>query len=538
MGIRPLMIFGNTYPMIDFDTDIYYYDKAAANKVIRFIEKYITHVKGDFAGESLILENWQKEDIIKPAFGIKKKKDGSRRFKIIYVEVPKGNAKSTLGAALMLYVLGADGQKGGEVYSAAGDRDQATIIFDIAKDMISGNINLSARFKIWKYSITYPKTNGKYKAISAEAGTKHGYNPSGIAFDELHVQPNKELWDTLVQGAIKRANCIIFAFTTAGYDMETICYEQHDYAIKVRDGVIKDDSFLPVVYAAEPEDDIYDIAIWKKANPGFGTIVQEDFFHREILKIKHQPSHESTFRRLHLNQWVGSAETWIPDNVWMKNSAEPIYKGKCYGGVDLSTVGDISAYVLFWPDTKAVKCYLFVPGDCVDDRSRREGINYDVWVKDKLLTATPGNTIDYSYIMKAMIDSREKYEVAAIGFDRYLMEDLGNKFSQADVDLEKWPLLPIGQGYVSMSEPTKTIERMAYSGELRHGGNPVLRWMCSNIQIESDAAGNIKMSKKKSREKIDGMVALAMAISAWGGAEPEFRSRYEDEGAELDSINM
>ncbi len=525
--------------MIDFDTDIYYYNKPAADKVIRFIEKYITHVKGELAGTNIILENWQKEDIIKPAFGIKRKEDKLRRFRTIYVEVPRKNAKSTLGAALGLYLLLSDGEPGAEIYSAAGDVFQARIIFDIAKGMVDQNRDLSSRARAYQYSIKHKeKDQSFYKVISAESKTKYGLNAHGILFDELFVQPNRELWDALTTSTGSRRQPMTFAITTAGFDKETICYEQHEYAVKVREGIIRDDSFLPVLYAASMDDDIYSVDTWKKANPGYGTIVKSAYIQEQVNKIKNQPSFESTFRRLHLNQWVGTAETWIPDDIWMSCSAEPEYTGKCYGGVDLSTVGDISAYVLFWPETKSVKCYLFVPGDCVDDRSRREGINYDLWVEDKHITATPGNTIDYSYIMKAMIESREKYEVAAIGFDRYLMEDLGNKFSQADVDLEQWPLLPIGQGYVSMSEPTKTIERMAYSGEMCHGGNPVLRWMCSNIQIESDAAGNIKMSKKKSREKIDGMVALAMAISAWGGAEPEFRSRYEDEGAELDSINM
>lgn len=525
--------------MIDFDTNPYYYDKAAANKVIGFIEKYITHVKGELAEEPLILETWQKEDIIKPVFGIKRKSDKFRRFRTVYVEIPRKNAKSTLGAAIGLYLLLSDSEPGCEVYSAAGDVFQARIIFDIAKGMVNQNPDLSARCKAWQYSITPKrKENAFYKVISAEAKTKFGFNAHGILFDELFVQANRELWDALTTSTGSRRQPLTFATTTAGYDKETICYEIHEYAVKVRDGIIKDDSFLPILYSAEMDADIFSVETWRKANPGFGTIVKEAYIKEQVNKIKNQPSFESTFRRLHLNQWVGTAETWIPDDVWMTCSGEPVFEGSCYGGVDLSTVGDISAYVLFWPQTKSIKCYLFVPEEVVHDRSRKEGINYDVWVKKGSLIATPGNVIDYSYILNAMIESRELYDVKGIGFDRYLMQDLANKFSQADVNLETWPLLPIGQGYVSMSEPTKSIERMAHGGEMRHGGNPVLRWMCSNVQIESDAAGNIKMSKKKSREKIDGMVALAMAISSWGGQEPEFRSRYEDEGTELESINM
>lgn len=525
--------------MIDFDTKLYYYDKAAADKVVNWIEKYITHVKGELAGGPLILEKWQKEDILRPVFGIKRKSDGLRRFRTVYIEIPRKNAKSTLGAAIGLYLLLADGEPGCEVYGAAGDVFQAHIIFDIAKGMIHQNPDLSARCRAWQYSITPKrKENSFYKVISAEAKTKYGFNAHGIIVDEFFVQPNRELWDALTTSTGSRRQPLTIAITTSGFDKETICYEIHEYAVKVKNGIIKDDSFLPVLYSAEMEDDIYSIKVWKKANPGFGSIVKEEYIREQVNKIKNQPSFESTFRRLHLNQWVGTAETWIPDDIWMSCSGKPEFKGPCYGGVDLSTVGDISAYVLFWPETNSIKCYLFVPEESVHDRSRREGINYDTWTKQGHLIATPGNVIDYDYILKAMIESREMYDVRGIGFDRYLIQDLANKFSQADVNLETWPLVPVGQGYVSMSEPTKSIERMAHGGEMRHGGNPVLRWMCSNVQIESDAAGNIKMSKKRSREKIDGMVALAMAISSWGGQEPEFRSRYEDPDAELESINL
>ena len=515
--------------MIDFDTIKYYFDQKAADRVVGFIENYITHVKGEFAGQKIILENWQKEDILYPMFGIKRKSDGLRRFRTVYVEIPRKNAKSTLGAGIALYLLLSDGEPGAEIYSAAGDRDQARIIFDIARGMVEQSPELSKRCKPWQHSITKKGSLSSYKVISAEAGTKHGFNAHGILFDELHTQPNRELWDVLTTSVGSRRQPITFAITTAGYDKESICYEIHEYATKVRDGVIEDNSFLPVIYSAEMDSDIYDQETWKKANPGYGTIVKSDYIQEQVLKIKNQPSFESTFRRLHLNQWVGSAETWIPDDIWMSCSGKPICEGRCYGGLDLATVGDVAAYVLFFPESNSVLPFFFVPEEVVDDRSRKEGINYDVWVRQGFMTATPGNIIDYDYILDAMIESRDKYDVRMIGYDRYLMKDIANKFSHRDVDLTKWPLEPVGQGYVSMSEPTKDIERMANGGKFRHGGNPVLRWMVSNVQIESDSAGNIKMSKKKSREKIDGLVALAMAKAAVPSEQP-FVSIYEERG--------
>lgn len=516
--------------MIDFDTNLYYYDKKAVFRAEGFIENFITHVKGEFAGQKIILENWQKEDIIRPMFGIKRKADGLRRFRTVYVEIPRKNAKSTLGAAIALYLLLSDGEPGAEIYSAAGDRDQARIIFDIARGMVEQSPEVSKRCRTWQHSITKMGSLSTYKVISAEANTKHGFNAHGIIFDELHTQPDRELWDVLTTSVGSRRQPVTLAITTAGFDKESICYEIHEYACKVRDGAIQDDSFLPVIYSVPMEADIYSLDTWKTANPGYGTIVKAEYLQEQVNKIKNQPSFESTFRRLHLNQWVGSAETWIPDDIWMKCSAVPVFSGPCYAGLDLATVGDVAAYCLLFPDTNSVLPFFFVPEDKIVDRSRKEGIHYDSWVRHGHMIATPGNVIDYTYIMNTMKDTRDKYDIRGIGYDRYLMEQLANKFDQADVDLSLWPLIPIGQGYASMSEPTKELERIATGGKLRHGGHPVLRWMVSNVQIETDAAGNIKPTKRKSREKIDGVVALIMALAAFNKDDNPGPSIYETRG--------
>ena len=520
--------------MIKFDKKKYYYHEDSANKVIRFIENHITHVKGELAGQKIKLEDWQKEDILKPVFGIKRKKDGLRRFKTVYVELPKGNAKSTLGAAIAIYLLTADGQKGGEVYSGAGDREQAKIIFDIASDMISAEPQLSSRCNLFKYSITYPKTNGFYKAVSSESKTKHGYNPSGIVFDELHVQPNAELWNTLRQGAVKRGNCLTFAFTTAGYDKQSICYKQHDLAIKIKKGIKKDDTFLPVIYAADEEDDISSMKTWRKANPGFGTIVREDFFHDQIVEIKNTPSHESVFKRLHLNLWVGTKETWVSDEVWMGNDSKPICEGPCFGGLDLASTVDTCALVLYFPETNSVLPFFWVPEEVVEERSRREGINYDIWVKSGLIYTTPGNAVDHEFINIKAKELIEEYNITSVAFDRYGSAKVVKFFN--DHGLEN-KLDQFRQGYISMSAPCKELEKLAVNGEFRHGGNPVLRWMMSNVQLDQDAAANIKINKTKSREMVDGVQALAMAIGTSMTAEPEQRSRYED-NPEIETIEL
>ena len=506
------------------------FDKKRALRVVNFIERFIVHVKGEWAGQPFILEDWQKKDIIYPLFGTIKK-DGTRQYRTCYVEVPKKNGKSTLGAAIALYLLLADDEKGAEVYSAAGDREQARIIFDVASTMVNLNETLKKYLQVYQYSIREKKYNGFYKVISADAKTKHGFNISGLVFDELHVQPNRELWDTLRQGTAARRQPLTIAFTTAGYDKESICYQVHDYAVKVKDGIIKDNTFLPVIYNVPNDADIYSMKVWKQANPNYGKSVKGDFLKVESKRIKNEPSFESTFRRLHLNQWVGTAETWIADEDWIACEGEPDYTGPCYAGLDLSAVSDLSAFVLIFPKENKISVlpFLFVPEDNIEHRSLKEGIRYNTWAKDGYIISTPGNIIDYDYILNVMVEAWEKYDIQAIGYDRYLIDRLANKFSRKDIDISEWPLVPVGQGFISQSEPTKDLERWIKSKKLIHDGNPVMRWMLSNVEIETDPAGNIKISKKKSREKIDGIAALIDAIAVMNHEEePEFHSHYED----------
>jgi phage terminase large subunit-like protein len=521
--------------MIDFDTNIYYYDKKAAYKVEGFIENLICHVKGELAGQKIKLEKWQKEDIIRPVFGIKRKKDGLRKYRTVYVEIPRKNAKSTLGAAIALYLLVGDKEPGAEVYSAAGDRDQAAIIFGIARGMVEQEQELTKRCKPFQHSITYKPHTGLtrfYKVISAEAKTKHGFNAHGIIMDELHTQPNRELWDVLTTSTGSRRQPLTFAITTAGYDKDSICYEIHEYANKIKDGIIQDKTFLPVLYSAGMEDDIYSEQTWRRANPGYGSIVKSEYIQEQANKIRNQPSFESTFRRLHLNQWVGTAETWIPDEVWMRGEGAPVLEGDCFGGLDLANVRDVAAFVLYFPGSQSTACWFWVPEEVVDDRSRKEGINYRTWVDAGLIRTTPGNAIDHRIIKQDIQEISEKYDIKGIAFDRWGAVEIVR-----DLLEEGFPMDQFGQGYASMSAPTKELEKMIVSGELQHGGNPVLRWMVSNVMIEEDPAANIKINKKKSREKVDGIVALVMAIGESMTVEPVKRSRYED-NPEFDTIQL
>ena len=508
----------------------YFYDSKAAERAIKFIETHITHVKGELAGKNIKLEKWQKDDIIKPIFGIKRRKDGLRRFRTVYVEIPRKNAKSTLGAAIALYLLLSDREPGAEIYSAAGDALQARIIFEIAQGMVLQSPELAGRCKTFQHSIKKEGSLSFYKVISAEAGTKYGFNAHGILFDELFVQPDRELWDVLTTSVGSRRQPLTIAITTAGYDKESICYEIHEYATKVLSGVIQDDSFLPVLYAAPLDADIFSIETWRQANPGFGSIVKEEYIREQVNKIKNQPSFESTFRRLHLNQWVGTAETWIPDDVWMNCDSVSVGEGECFGGLDLARYRDVAALVLYFPDSGSVLPFFWVPEGVVDDRSRREGVNYDVWVREGLMFTTPGNAIDHRYIEIKIRELFEEFNIIGLAYDRWSAIEIVRNLLD-----DGFPMDMYGQGYKDMSAPTKELEKLAVSGGLRHGGNPVLRWMCSNVHIEEDPAANIKINKKKSKEKVDGIVALTMAIGESMTREPVPRSRYED-NPELDVV--
>ena len=495
--------------MIDFDTTKYYYDKQAAEDVIYFIENYCQHIRGDKAGELIKLADFWKEDIIKPAFGIKRKSNDKRRFKTIYVEIGKGNAKSTIGSALALYLLGFDSSKGAEVYSVAGDREQARIIFDTARFMVQENETLKSVFSVFQYSILRTGTPDFYKVISAEAGTKHGLIPSAIIFDEVHVQPKRDLWDTLTAGQMKRDESITFAFTTAGWDKQSICYELHKKAIDVNSGIVPDDSFLGVIYSADHKLDISNPKTWKIANPGLGTIISYENLQIEYNKVLASPSYENTFRRLHLNQWTESYEAWITDTDWMACEDtyidEDLFELECYGGLDLASTRDFNALSLIFSDNRTLHFY-WLPSEMVDRRMERQNIDFRDWVNNGYIKLMPGASSDYEIILNDIRNLSKKFNIVSIAFDRKFAAPIVTSLEDEIV------MSPFDQSIGAISFPTKQLDVYVAQRTIKHNGNPVLRWMLSNVAIYRDPNDNIKVVKHKSTDKVDGVVALIMAI--------------------------
>lgn len=508
---------------------MYYFDKDASHKAISFIQTFITHTKGELTGKPFLLEEWQKE-IVGDIFGWKNKDTGFRKYRTVFIEVPRKNGKTTLCAAIGIYMLFADNERGAEIYAAAGDRNQAGIVFEIAKSMILQNPELEQRGKVFRNSITNQSKGNFFQAISSDSKTKHGFNANCIIFDELHTQPNRDLWDTLTTSTGARREPLTIAITTAGYDKQSICYEVYSYAKKVKDGSIKDDTFYTVIFEADNEDDITSEEVWKKANPNYGVSLRKDYMKRESQRAVDLPSYQNTFKRLMLNIWTESQTKWIGHNEWMECYQDfdySILDGKeCWGGLDLASSRDLSAFVLLFNiDGKfIIRPYIFIPEENAKKRSDRDGVNYMEWLRDGHIFGTAGDVQDYNFIRAKINDLSKKYRIQSIAYDRWgasqLVIDLQNDGATLD---------PFGQGFVSMNMPTKDLEIQIIGKNIIHDNNPCLNWCLSNVAIQEDPAGNIKPNKAKSTDRIDPIVALIMALGEYY-SEDESESIYNERG--------
>ena len=493
-----------------------HYDKAKADRAVTFIEN-LKHTKGKWDGKPFWLLPWQ-EQIIRDVFGIVDAA-GHRQFRTAYIEIGKKNGKSELAAAVALYLLYADNEPSAEVYGAAADRQQASIVFDVAKRMVDMSPALLKRSKIMaatKRIVNYTNA-GFYQVLSAEVGTKHGLNVSGLVLDEVHAQPSRKLYDVLTKGSgDAREQPLYFLITTAGTDKESICYELHTKALDILNDRKIDHTFYPVVYGLADDEDWTDEKNWYKANPSLGQTIQIERVREMFQEAVDNPAEENVFKQLRLNMWVSSLTRFIPEQVYdlgnVSIDMESLKGREGYGGLDLSSTGDITAFVLMFPPRDETEKYVmlpffWIPEDTIPIRVRRASVPYDVWYKQGYLNATEGNVIHYDFIEKFIEDLGTQYHILEIAFDRW-----GAVQMTQDLEGMGFTVVPFGQGYKDMSPPTKEFYKLLMEGRIIHGGHPVMRWMSGNVVVDTDPAGNIKCTKAKSPEKIDGIVAAIMAL--------------------------
>ena len=498
-----------------------HYDRKKADRAVTFIEN-LKHTKGKWDGKPFWLLPWQ-EQIIRDIFGIVDD-DGNRQFRTAYIEIGKKNGKSELAAAVALYLLYADGEPSAEVYGAAADRQQASIVFDVAKRMVEKAPALLKRSKIaaaTKRLVNYSNA-GFYQVLSAEVGTKHGLNVSGLVLDEVHAQPNRRLYDVLTKGSgDAREQPLYFLITTAGTDKESICYELHTKALDILAGRKIAPTFYPVVYGLSDDDDWHDEKHWYKANPSMGQTINIERVRDHYREALENPAEENVFKQLRLNMWVSSLTRFIPEQIYdlgnVSIDMEALKGRDCYGGLDLSSTGDITAFVLMFPPRDETEKYImlpffWIPEDTIPIRVRRASVPYDVWHQQGYLMATEGNVIHYGFIEKFIEDIGTQYHILEIAFDRW-----GAVQMTQDLEGMGFTVVPFGQGYKDMSPPTKEFYKLLMEGRIIHGGHPVMRWMSGNVVVDTDPAGNIKCTKAKSPEKIDGIIAASWRLTAASG---------------------
>jgi phage terminase large subunit-like protein len=517
--------------------DAYEFDQKQAASAIDFIQRYLSHVKGEKAGTAFVLEDWERA-IVANLFGWKDKKTGFRRYREAFIEVARKNGKTPLAAAIILYMLFRDNEPGAEIYGAASEYKQASLVFSHAWGMRNQEPELRANSKVFKgqsksIEIGEPgdPNYGIYRVISSDSFAAHGFNTHGAVVDELHTQPNSELVDALLTSIGARRQPLIVYITTSDFEREgSVCNEKEDYAIRVRDGVIDDLSFLPVIYKASLDDDWTSEDIWEKANPNLGVSVSLDYLRRECKRAQESPTYENTFKRLHLNIRTQQDVRWLPMEKWDAcDGAVPDLEGvRGFGGLDLSTTTDITAFVLTIPkDGKVfVVPFFWVPKENARKREERDKVPYLTWARAGLIRLTEGDVVDYDVVRRDINEIGKEYNFKEIAYDRWNAAQIATQLGG-----DGFEMVPTGQGFASMSAPAKELEKIVIEGGLQHGGHPVLRWMASVVAVEMDAAGNIKPSKKKSNERIDGIAALVNALSRQIAQPEQKPSVYEQRGA-------
>lgn len=543
----------------------FWLDDQAASRAVEFFPRYIRLTVGEFYNRPFILAPWQEHDIIRPLFGWKRVEDGTRRYRRCYVWVPRKNGKSELAAGVGLLVMLGDGEPGGQVYSIASDKAQALITVDKAIQMVGLSEDLQEHLVSFKETLYSPELGASFKALAGLPKGKHGLNMSGLVGDEVHEWRNDRLYQFVHQSSGARRQPLEFMISTAG-EKHGYGHEAWQMCQDILDGTIDDPETLVVVYSADAEKDRKDPNYWKSeeamatANPSMGVAVKRDYLEAERKKATQLPRLEGDFKRYHLNLWTEQETRWLPMDAWndcgqapefrdelraaaqedrpvadhvfrlledpdrnerWKNMAIAMKGRKAWGGVDLSSTTDLTCVAwLFPPDEEdgiwSVVPHFYCPEVGIKRRSHLDKVPYVTWAKSGALYPTPGNAVDYHYVQRRIYSDAEEFEVQKIGVDRWN----ATQFTQELLD-EGLDAMLFGQGFASMSAPAKFLEMLLLARRLDHGGHPVLAWNARNVAVSSDAADNIKPDKKKSTERIDGIVSTVEAIGVANASPKE-----------------
>jgi len=511
------------------------FEEAKSREVIEFIE--LLHLTGDFYGHNFTLESWQK-DFISQIYGTIRG-DGYRQYRSGYLEIPKKNGKTTLIAALGLYHLVCD-DPGGEIYCCAAEKEQAAISYRAAKSMIEQDEALAEILKVVdsKKEIHNRNTGTFLKVLSAEAYSKHGISPSIIIFDELHAQPNRELWDTMTFGSSStRKQPLHFTITTSGDDPDrkSVAWEQHLLAQRIIEDPALDPTLYARIYGAPEDADIYDESVWYACNPSLGVTIQIETIRSEAAAAKNSESVERLFRWLRLNQWIALKRIgWLPITLWDQTerpwSVSDLTGERCYVGLDLSSTTDLTAAACIFPpcekheDWRTVK-YAWIPEASMRERSLKDHVPYDKWVKEGFLSATPGDVVDYGLVATELSVINQRYNVVNFFSDPWRLEYLRQLLPE---EIQS-KFVEIPQTMAGMSCGMSEIERMLRAGELTHPRDPAARWSFGNVRVAIDGNNNQKPMKQKSIERIDITVSLINAMAGAIKMEPK-KSVYESRG--------
>ncbi len=494
-----------------------HFDTRAAKQAVAFVQ-LLRHSKGEWAGRPFTLSPWQEHDVIRPLFGWKRK-DGTRRFRLAYLEVARKNGKSTMAAAIGNKLFLNDQEPGAEVYSAATKRDQARITHEESKAQIRGLLRDDPRLRqhivISRNNLAIPSSRCKYEPLGADADTMDGLNVHAAIIDELHMHKTPDVWNVLETATAARRQPLLFGITTAGFDRTSICWHLHDYAVKVLDGTIEDDSFFACVCALDESDDWTNPDLWIKANPNLDVTVKKDDLMRKFHKARESPTFENEFKRLHLNVWTEQHTQWLKMEQWDACAgvvnAEALAGMACYGGLDLAPKRDLSALVLVFPvgEVYRVIPYFWMPAENVREREKRDRLPYMTWVRQGLITATEGNVTDYRVIRERIVDDLAKrFQIEEIAFDPY-----GATEMVAQLMDQGLKMVEFRQTIQAFNEPTQKLEALVASSRIEHGGHPVLRAHAQATTVKFDVNENLRPVKDRNTGRIDGIVALIMALS-------------------------